>query len=262
MSSADGFSLRLSNLKRVERRKIVLWLALLAGLFSLWLAHAALLRLVALGLVVDQPASRSASVWIHSTEGVYPDLDQCYDRTVALWQENGKRSILLTWRGPCRLAALGVVSSFGETSRRELTHRGVLEERIVPVGANVATRWEAARAVGWWLRTHPHDTVALLCDRFRSRQWRAILDEVLGSTDATRVTVVALPDSKFDESNWWKSRRGAKDFYNAYCELAYAWLVGEGAFCRWQWDPDQFEQELPTPPRETGRKTADSRSTQ
>lgn len=90
----------------------------------------------------------------------------------------------------------------------------------------------------------PGAEVLLLCDRFRSRRWRHVLDTVLGPTRAGRVGILALRDWQFDETDWWKSRVGVKSLFNGYVRLAYARRCGDTAPKRECWDPDQYERML------------------
>jgi hypothetical protein len=73
---------------------------------------------------------------------------------------------------------------------------------------------------------------------------RFLLDSVLEPEDARRIHVVAMPDHRFDESNWWKSRLGFKDFFGSFAILAYAWCHGEDSLQPPSWDPDQYEATL------------------
>jgi len=74
--------------------------------------------------------------------------------------------------------------------------------------------------------------------------WRIVLDTVLQPDHAARVEILALPDRRYDETNWWYSRRGVKGLFYGYLTLAYAWFQGEDVPPRKLWDPDDYERML------------------
>jgi hypothetical protein len=107
-----------------------------------------------------------------------------------------------------------------------------LEKRCVPqqaisvIPGGGFNDWDAARSLAAWLNDHPKDSVLLLCSRFRSALMRRVLDVVLDPNQAARVRVRALPDRRFDESNWWKYRTGFQAFGICWLMRIQTWCGG------------------------------------
>ncbi|NQT16438.1 MAG: hypothetical protein HQ582_27010 [Planctomycetes bacterium] len=222
-------------------RGIVLVVALLA---CVWTCHPAVLRAVARVLVVDGGQGGAEYVWIRTDEGPWPDGDRSYDRAAGLYREDTSRRILLMEPLASRVVRIGVLSRFEPVARRQLAARGVPEAAVTLLDGEPETPWDEARLLGTWMNDHPHGEVLLLCDRLESRRRRLVLDTVLGPTRAGRVGILALRDRRFDETNWWKSRCGAKCVFNGYVRLAYARRYGDTALKRECWDPDEYERML------------------
>ena len=208
---------------KARTKRYLFWLALVASLCCLWIARRAILRQVALGLVVCDAECTADAVWINASRGIHPDLDQCYERVAARAAAHAgptDTTVLVTWERHSRAVEIGVVPSFFEITKRELLKRGIPAESVKPLGVDDGTPRDAARAIKRWLEQHDDATVTYLCPRFGSRFWRNVIDDVLGK-DAHRVRVVGLADSEYDESNWWHSRRGVKDVYRGYVFLLW-----------------------------------------
>ncbi len=133
---------------------------------------------------------------------------------------------------------------------RTQRERHFLETHAVPatviqiLPGETRNDWDRARILLDWMREHPEEHVALLCNRFGSRRLRIILDRVLGS-DARRVHLVALADRRYDETNWWRSKDGVVAFWDGFSHLGYVSLAGEGDGPGPSWDADAWERSLP-----------------
>lgn len=232
---------------RPNRRKWRYRLAMLLAIaLCLALAHPLLLRAAARMLIVDQPAQDGAYLWLidpaqnflDSQEGNSP-----YDLAARwYWEDRSRRILLIEAEWP-RLVASGITPAFEATSRRQLEARGVDPEAIAALDTP-RRFWQAGRRLGDWLRQRPDGRVLVFCDRFRSRYHRLILDAVLAPDQAARVMVAAVPDREVDEGNWWKSRKGAKEFFGGLVTLAYAWCHGEDTLTPPAWNPDHYEAAL------------------
>ncbi len=170
------------------------------------------------------------------------DGDGCYDRAAAGYHENTARRILLIERYRDRCVQIGALRSFDERSRSELKDRGAPDEAVTTIRGQSRTRWDEAHLLGKWLEEHPDARPLILCDRFWSGYTRHILDSSLGPAEAARVEVLGLPDRRYDETNWWKSRCGMKSFVISYLALAYAWYQGEDQVVVEPWDLDEYER--------------------
>jgi hypothetical protein len=218
--------------RRWGRRGAVLAAALLA----LLLGHRPLLRLAAGALVAEDSAE--GVLWV-----VPFDADRLADDAAGRCRRAPATRVLLIERPPDRTQRLGVRASWAEELHSALRSRGVPESAVDVLPGGPRSDWDVARALRTWLAGHPGAAVAAVCDRFGSRRLRTVLDQVLGP-DAPRVRVVALPDRRYDESNWWRSKDGVVGFWGGVTGLAYAALVGEGDSPDPDWDADAYERAL------------------
>src|SRR5262249_32153878 len=147
-------------------------------------------------------------------------------------------------RRPKRLERMGFVPTFESVSQRELALRGVRPESITVIPGKTRTDWERARCLRDWLAIQPTRRVLVLCDRFGARRLRYVLDKTLGPDCAGRVRLIGLSERSYDENDWWQHRSGAVHVFDAYLNLAYAWLCGEETEEWHEWDPEEFKQAL------------------
>ena len=66
----------------------------------------------------------------------------------------------------------------------------------------------------------------------------------LGGLSA-RVHWRALPDRRYDETNWYHSKAGVLAVYDSYLSLAHVWVYGDALGDRQEWDPDTYQNNLP-----------------
>ncbi len=217
---------------RWTRRLAVLGaLLLVAGL-----AHPLVLRALGRVLVVDQPCEAPSHVLLIGG-------DSAHDRAAELLRDDPRRRVLLIpWR-PGRLTRVGLLPPAHQIARRALLERDVPAEAIHVLQGQARSQWQAARLLDDYLAAHPRAEVVVLCDRFASRRHRLVLDRVLDPRRAQRMSVRGLRDRRYDETDWWRVRRGAKEFLTAGIVLTHAWLAGETPPAP-EWDPDEYEREL------------------
>lgn len=222
------------------RRRAAVWLFLV---ILIGVGHAPLLRRLAGILVVDQTSDGAGTLWLFDPPGA-GGLDRSqYDAAARLHDEDPSRKILLVEDDSSRLVLGGVLPSFQAISRKALAARGVGGEAIGVLDAP-GNAWEAARRLRTWLEERPGEKALVVCDRFESRYRRFILASVLGPRGAQRVRFRAVPDDRFDEANWWRSRLGVKVFARNLSVLLYVWIHGEDTAIPARWDPDEYEASL------------------
>lgn len=197
-----------------------------------------LLRALAAGLIVDEgTAGATHLLAAEGGEGAFFDL------AAQLRTDDAIQGILVIASRPGRLEQLGILPTTTEVVYPQLAARGVDEERIQVVPCAAANLWDAARCLGHWLDAHPGTRVAVAARLLRSRRTRWVLDAALGP-DAARVTVVSLPELRYNEGSWWRCKEGVVDLYNEYLRLGYVALWGEETVRGKPWDPDAFEKTL------------------
>ena len=184
---------------------------LLAG----WAFHARILRGIAWGLIVDDRRALAPAVLLL-------DGDRLFDSAARLYSA-GARTMLVYRSRPDRLVRMGIVPRGDEMARRELLKRGVSNQDLVILAGESASRSRIAAALGAWLAEHPDQTVNVLCDRFTSRTWKMVLGRAAGPALAEKICIVPLPNRRFDETNWWRSKLGTLAFLNNYISLGFHW---------------------------------------
>jgi hypothetical protein len=202
-----------------RRRRGWRWLVAGALVPGVFLARGPQLRGLAGLLTAEGPDRAVAGV-------VLVRGDRIHDAAAARVRD-GAAEVLLIERVPLRYEALGVIPVRTEIDRRALEARGVPAPAIHVLSEQTHDDWDGARVLNGWLRDHPGAHVAVLCDRFGSRRQRIILDRVL-VPDAARAHVVALPDRRYDETNWWRSKDGLASWWEGFVGLSYVSLAGEG----------------------------------
>ncbi len=225
-----------------RRKKWALRLLVAAAVaVTLYLARAPLLRAVGGWLVVDDAPQAGDVVLLL-------DADRGFDRAADRYRAGLAPGVLVLETPPGRLQRLGVVPSRGETARRALAERDVPVMAVTVVECPGWGDWNRARALRTWLTDNPAARVAVLGDRLNSRRTRGIFRGILGDDLAGRVHWCALPDRRYDETNWWQNKTGLRACCNGYLGLAHGALYGENSRAADEWDPDQYEQLLPHQP--------------
>jgi len=189
------------------------------------LFHAPLFRGLASPLIVDQTTDDFDVICLlGDVKG--PDGDRCYDVAGDLFPKNPADKILIVAPPPDRVVEAGALPSFETISRRELAARGVPRESITILRSRRLDDWASAEALDGWLRDHPESSVLLLCGQFHSARVRAVLDDALDPARAARVRVRSLPDRRFDQTNWWRSRCGVRELGKSWLVRIQGWLGG------------------------------------
>ncbi len=86
--------------------------------------------------------------------------------------------------------------------------------------------------------------MVVLCDRFSSRRTRCLFERELGGLSA-RVRWRALPDRRYDETNWYHHKVGVLSLFDSYLSLGHVWLYGDALGEREEWNPDAYQNNLP-----------------
>jgi hypothetical protein len=200
--------------------------------------HPLVLRGCARLLVVDQPLPESAS------HVLLCGGDRQFDRAAELLASGRCRGVLIQAGLPDRLAYLGILPTWTELCRRELGRRGVPDERLTVQETAGQRSWDGVRALGDWLMQHPDARLILLVDRFASGGLAYILRQTLRPEHVERVALCALPDRRYDETNWWRSRTGLKAFLTSVLNRVTVRLCGEQRKPPYDPDPEAYERKV------------------
>lgn len=199
--------------------------------------HAPILRGLARALIADEPMQ--SADW-----ALVLRPDRRFDRVAELYRSGAISGVLVMDRPANRLVRLGVIPSMKEQCLRELRRRGVGSDRVSALPGSDESPWQVAHALQTWLVEHPGSRVLVLCEQFKSGDLRFVVSTVMEGRDAERVALRGLPDRRYDESNWWKSRAGVRAFGEMVFDLAYDCMHGEDMPPAGEVDLDQFERNL------------------
>ncbi len=191
-----------------QRLLFAIVLLLAGGAFHEWL-----LAGMASCLVFEDRQAPTAAVLLL-------DGDRQFDAAAQLYR-GGRRTILVYRSRPDRLIRMGVLPRGDELARRELSKRGISNEDVVVLSGELNSRSVIAATLANWLREHPEESVSVLCDRFTSRVWKLTLQWAADPGITERVRIVAIPNRRFDETNWWQSKPGLLAFVNGFLRFGF-----------------------------------------
>jgi uncharacterized SAM-binding protein YcdF (DUF218 family) len=223
-----------------RRRWLRRGMTILIVLICLYLFRAPLLRSAARLLVFDEPLQKTEALLLHSGDRVFAEAARLY-------REGSARRILVIQDYPVRLVRTKILPSNVDKVKTQLGKRGVPDEAFVILDGASRDSWDAGRRLGRWLAENPEATVTVLCDKFATRRARRVLQTVLENSSFSRVHWHALPDRRYDEGNWWKTRNTMVIAFGAFLHSAHLWLYGENKERQPEWDPDQYEKNLTSP---------------
>jgi hypothetical protein len=81
----------------------------------------------------------------------------------------------------------------------------------------------------------------VLCDRFGSGLLSHIYKREIRTACRWRAAIRALPDRRYDEANWWRSKPGIKSFFGAVFDQVYVRIRGEEPGRHVDFDPEAYE---------------------
>lgn len=200
--------------------------------------HAPLLRVAAGLLIVDEPQP-PAPAYVLVCSG-----DRRCDVAADLYRRRAAEGVLLVEEHPPRLVREGIVPSREALAQRLLADRRVPQDIVTIIPGLARNEWQAARLLAGWIQERPDAHIVVLCDRFDSRRQRHVLAAALRAEQKGMISMRALPDRRFDERNWWKSREGLKAFFKCAVSAAYDYWCAEPAWIPQEWSPDDYERAL------------------
>ncbi len=119
---------------------------------------------------------------------------------------------------------LGVLPNSSDAAVAVMRRLGVPQAAIVvlrfPGGA--ASTDDESRAFREWAYTARPRTVIAVTSAFHSRRARWLLRRQLDRLDVT-VLMDGVPDWEFDESNWWRNKRGLIVYVEEYLKFIHNW---------------------------------------
>jgi hypothetical protein len=170
---------------------------------------------------------------------------RCVEEAGNLYRSGMAHRVLLIAARPGRLERLGILPNPVAHRRARLREEGVPEEHVAELTVGRNGPAEAVAALGGWLDAHPRERVMVVCHSFNSRRLYYLSRTILQEESRGRLVWKPLRPLCYDETNWWQTREGLLDVFDAYVRLAHAGYVGANERpCR-EWDPDDYEKRLP-----------------
>ncbi|MGD9855313.1 MAG: hypothetical protein AB7U20_10235 [Planctomycetaceae bacterium] len=171
--------------------------------------------------------------------------DHRLQRAAEFWKDGTVSEIWLLEREPSYAVSAGILPPAHAVEVEELKSLGVPDARIRVLQGALRDVDDAARIISGEVRRSPDQRLLVLCHRPQCRNLRLVLDLVLGRSSGSQVGVRGVPADAFHEGNWWKSRTGWKDTFNATCELLFTMLHGvDVKRTQTPWNPDDFERQF------------------
>lgn len=153
--------------------------------------------------------------------------DQTIEEVLDRLKEEEAGKVVLVSRNPGRLTQDGILQPQVVVLREKLIEQGVSEDEIVEIDKEARTDWDVVRNLTAFATENPAATYLLLCDRFQSRRFSKILKSVSEDPTEGQFQIRAWPDRDYDESNWWKSKKGITHCFQSWVRLLYTYLHGE-----------------------------------
>ena len=182
---------------------------------------------VASVLVIDQVSEKpiQGPVWL-VLPSAFPKLPEAYDQVAELAGRLQAEKFILIPRVPSRVELLGVIPLGVDLAREELQKRGISSERIETLRHESTDFWDDGKIISG-LVGDQHVAVVVCVGRFESRAARYVLWRLLRREVFDKVGVAAIRDPRYDETDWWRSRRGWKSLFLGYASLLHAIFLGD-----------------------------------
>jgi uncharacterized SAM-binding protein YcdF (DUF218 family) len=200
---------------RKTKRALVCFLLLAALAAAVWFTRVPLLRGAAeLWIVSDVVGPADAVVIFGGGLEVRPFA-------AAEYYKNGlTKKILVANVGLDKAEMLGVLPSHTALNRSVLLKLGVPETAIEIFGPGMSNTYQEAVALREWaLRTHAR-SVIVPTQAFSSRRVRWMVERELSGT-GLQVKVIALDDTEYGLSDWWKDDKAIIEFQNEVIKYVF-----------------------------------------
>lgn len=225
------------------KRLVICFLAVLA-LGGVWSLRGPLLWSLACPLIADGPAPPGCYLWLRTEDGIFIDGPPSCKLAAYLRGTIPAGKILLVDARPCRLAKFGIVPPFATAAKRELQAYGVPASAIEILPGHQRGLEAELPVVSRFLAANRRAEVQLLCSRFSGAAYRRTIARVLPAEQAARVSFFGVLSPYYNETNWWQSRSGVREFMFGWLQRIYGVIRAGDARGPIDWDPDAYERFL------------------
>jgi hypothetical protein len=190
-------------------------------------------------LVVDEPLTKTDAIVFAGRDGPVEHLP--LDEVAELYGDGLAGRVILIEDSSSRIVQQGILPTLDTVVRRELPKRGVPGQAITTLSVEVRGERDIPKCLQQWLSENPESTVTVLERELVSRDKVCTLRHVLKPEEFSRVHIHAVPDPRYNSSNWWNTRRGVTELATCYIALAHTLLIDEGEPPA-RWNPDEFDE--------------------
>ncbi len=119
---------------------------------------------------------------------------------------------------------LGVVPNTSDAAVSVMRRLGVPQSaiRVLPFPGGASSTDDESRAFREWAYNAKPSTIIAVTSAFHSRRSRWLLRRQLDRLNVT-VLMDGVPDWEFDESNWWRDKRGLVAYITEYIKFIHDW---------------------------------------
>lgn len=202
---------------RPRRRLLIGSAVLLVFALGLWLARWRMLAAAGHLLVDAEPAQRADLILL-----LNGDLDTRPAAAAALWRQGAAPRIAIARAESSRAVQMGLVPNITDLALEMLQRGGVPREAIheIPFPGGVTSTRDEAQAFRTWLRGRPASSVLIVTNSIHTRRAGWIFRRELEGT-SIRISLSAVPDSRYSVGHWWENEHGFLGVYNEYLKLFY-----------------------------------------
>jgi uncharacterized SAM-binding protein YcdF (DUF218 family) len=111
-------------------------------------------------------------------------------------------------------------AGIAELEQHDLKDRGVPENAVVRFPQNGRDTHDECTAIGAFVSSRGWKRILLVTSNYHTRRAKYICERTFPAGIILRVS--PAPDSDYDPDNWWKTRQGAKMFFNESVGLVVA----------------------------------------
>jgi uncharacterized SAM-binding protein YcdF (DUF218 family) len=183
--------------------KLIFLVFLAIFLVVIYVARHPLLHLAGSFWVMDEMPQTSDVIVVLSGDNY--DADRAI-RAAALYKSGMAPRVVATGR------ALRTYASSTDLMKRDLTERGVPASAIEEFTHNEDDTKDEALGLSEFVKQHNWKKVLLVTSNYHTRRADYIYERTLPR--GTELRIISAPDSQYDPSTWWHTRRGVKLFFH------------------------------------------------
>jgi hypothetical protein len=208
----------------------------------LFLCRAPILQFLGGLLVKNDELTATDAAVIMGRSGPYRAVP--VDEVAELYNKGQVKQILLIEDRSSRIVKAGIVPTLESVMTAEFVKREIPTTILTTLAADYSRGSEMWSALSGWLIEHPDAHVTVVCDQFYSRGNACHAGNILLASEFARVHWHAVPDKRYDVSNWWHTRFGVLEVVGASISLLHAYIIGETTEAASPWNADDYERRL------------------